>query len=126
MEHIRRGDNKMSDPFRTAMPVERGATLGDQVTDLLRQNVVDGSWTVGSTLPSETMLAQTLKVSRTVIREAVSRLKAEGLLASENGRRAFVFSARPSIGFAIDRQDVESLRKLSQILELRLGLEIEA
>lgn len=116
----------MSDLFQMSVPLARGATLGDQVTDVLRHNVVSGEWPVGSMLPSETTLAHDLNVSRTVVREAVSRLKAEGLLASRQGRGAFVSSDRPQMGFAIDKQDVESLRKLSQILELRMGLEIEA
>lgn len=93
---------------------------------MLRHNVVSGAWPVGSMLPSETTLAQDLDVSRTVVREAVSRLKAEGMLSSQQGRGAFVSSDRPQMGFAIDKQDVESLRKLSHILELRMGLEIEA
>lgn len=116
----------MSDLFQASAPLARGATLGDQATNVLRRNVVNGEWPIGSMLPSETTLAQDLNVSRTVVREAVSRLKAEGLLASRLGRGAFVSSDRPQMGFAIGKQDVENLRKLSQILELRLGLEIEA
>lgn len=116
----------MGDLFQASAPLARGVTLGDQVTEVLRRNVVNGEWPVGSMLPSESTLAGDLNVSRTVVREAVSRLKAEGLLASRQGRGAFVSSDRPQMGFAIDKQDVESLRKLTQILELRMGLEIEA
>lgn len=116
----------MSDVFQTSVPLDLGATLSEQVTELLRQNVINGTWTVGAMLPSENALASDLDVSRTVIREAVSRLKAEGMLSSQQGRGAFVSSDRPLMGFAIAKQDVESMRKLSQILELRMGLEIEA
>ncbi len=116
----------MNDTFQTSAPLGQGPTLSEQVTDVLRENVVNGTWQVGGMLPSENTLASDLDVSRTVIREAVSRLKAEGMLSSQQGRGAFVFSDRPRIGFAIPKQDVESNRKLSQILELRIGLEIEA
>ncbi len=116
----------MNEAFRATVPLVQGTTLSDQVTEVLRHNVVNGVWQVGVMLPSESALADDLDVSRTVIREAVSRLKAEGLLASRQGRGAFVASDRPRMGFAIAEQDVESLRKLSQILELRMGLEIEA
>ncbi|PLS19850.1 FadR/GntR family transcriptional regulator [Neptunicoccus cionae] len=116
----------MSDLIDGSVPLARGTTLGEQVTEALRVNVTDGSWPVGAMLPSESSLAQSLQVSRTVIREAVSRLKAEGLLSSQQGRGAFVVSDRPQMGFSIAKQDVESLRKLTQILELRMGLEIEA
>lgn len=116
----------MSEVFQASVPLVQGTTLSDQVTEVLRYNIVSGIWDVGAMLPSESALADNLDVSRTVIREAVSRLKAEGMLSSRQGRGAFVSSDRPRMGFAIDEQDVESMRKLSQILELRMGLEIEA
>ena len=116
----------MSKAFAASGFLAREATLSDQATEVLRHNIVNGIWAVGTMLPSETSLAGNLDVSRTVIREAVSRLKAEGMLSSQQGRGAFVASDRPRMGFAIPERDVESLRKLSQILELRLGLEIEA
>lgn len=116
----------MTANLTAAAPLVDGATLSDQVTEVLRHNVVNGIWSVGDMLPSESALANEFDVSRTVIREAVSRLKAEGMLASRQGRGAFVSSDRPRQGFAIGERDVESLRKLAQILELRMGLEIEA
>lgn len=116
----------MSDLIDGFTPLARGATLGEQVTEALRVNITDGSWPVGSMVPSESRLAQSLQVSRTVVREAVSRLKAEGLLSSQQGRGAFVANDRSQMGFAIDKQDVESLRKLAQILDLRMGVEVEA
>lgn len=116
----------MSNLFENAVPLARGQTLSDQATEALRRNVMNGDWPVGSMLPSEVVLSQKMNVSRSVIREAVSRLKAEGLLASQQGRGAFVASNRPRMGFAINERDVDSRRKLTQILELRLGIEIEA
>lgn len=116
----------MSELFANAAPLARGQTLSDQATEALRRYVVNGDWPVGSMLPSEAALSQKLDVSRSVIREAVSRLKAEGLLASHQGRGAFVSSNRSRMGFAIDERDVDNRRKLAQILELRLGVEIEA
>ncbi|MSU89120.1 FCD domain-containing protein [Rhodobacteraceae bacterium 2CG4] len=107
-------------------PLARGATLSDQVSRALRDGITDGAWPVGTGLPSEAALAREMQVSRTVIREAVSRLKAEGLLSSRQGRGTVVASDRPRRGFAIDADDMANLRKLSQILELRLGLEVEA
>lgn len=116
----------MTGNLQAIAPLIDGATLSDQVTEVLRHNVVNGVWSVGDVLPSESALANDFDVSRTVIREAVSRLKAEGMLSSRQGRGAFVSSDRPRQGFAIPERDVESLRKLAQILELRRGLEIEA
>ncbi|PJE37973.1 FadR family transcriptional regulator [Pseudooceanicola lipolyticus] len=116
----------MTGNLQAPAPLVDGATLSDQVTEVLRQNVVNGVWSVGEVLPSESTLAGYFDVSRTVIREAVARLKAEGMLSSRQGRGAFVESNRPRQGFAISERDMESQRKLEQILELRMGLEIEA
>lgn len=116
----------MSEAFQASVPLDQGATLSEQVTEVLRQNVINGTWDIGAMLPSESMLASDLDVSRTVIREALSRLKAEGMLSSRQGRTAVVSSDRSRMGFAIAEQDVESMRKLSHILELRRGLELEA
>ncbi|MGR3481455.1 FadR/GntR family transcriptional regulator [Salipiger marinus] len=116
----------MTDILRNAAPLARGATLSDQVTEALRRSVTSGAFAVGSPFPSESALSQELSVSRSVVREAVARLKAEGLLHSQQGRGAYVASTRPRMGFAIDMSDVANLQKLSQVLELRLGVEIEA
>ena len=64
----------MAANLQATAPLVDGATLSDQVTEVLRHNVVNGVWNVGDVLPSETTLASDFDVSRTVIREAVSRL----------------------------------------------------
>ena len=84
----------MSEAFQASVPLTQGTTLSDQVTRVLRHNVINGIWGVGTMLPSESALADDLDVSRTVIREAVSRLKAEGMLSSRQGRGAFVSGHR--------------------------------
>lgn len=116
----------MSGMFEKAGPLARGSTLSDQAAEALRARITGAVWPVGAALPSETALCAELDVSRGVIREAVSRLKAEGLLASRPGRGAYVASDRPRAGFAIGEDDVGSMRSLGQVLELRLGVEIEA
>ena len=72
----------MTGNLQAPAPLVDGATLSDQVTEVLRQNVVNGVWSVGEVLPSESTLAGYFDVSRTVIREAVARLKAKGMLSS--------------------------------------------
>ena len=51
---------------------------------------LDGSWEVGMRLPSERELAETFCVSRSSLREAMSRLKARGMLESRPGSGVFV------------------------------------
>lgn len=56
----------------------------------LLEAVVDGSVKVGEALPSETVLAQSLKVSRLTLREAVRALTDRGVLRPVHGRGTFV------------------------------------
>ena len=64
-------------------------------------------------------------VSRTVVREAVAGLRADGLVLVRQGVGAFVASnvRRP---FRIEVEELHSLRKALEIMELRTGVEIEA
>ncbi len=60
--------------------------LADSATKILRQEIIDGEWTVGKTLPSEARLGARFGVSRLTIREALHRLRDQGLVQSRQGR----------------------------------------
>lgn len=62
----------------------------DEVHRFLTAAIERGDYATGSQLPSENALALRLEVSRPVVREAVSRLAAEGLVQVERGRGTFV------------------------------------
>ncbi len=65
-------------------------SLVDEVAGRLRQLVESGALTTGDRLPSEPQLVKRLKVSRTVLREAIGRLEAIGLLTVRRGSGTFV------------------------------------
>lgn len=75
----------MSDntPHQTA---EAGDARGRRgplaITELLAARVVGGEWGEGAAIPTELALAEQLGVARTSVREALTRLKAKGLIAS--------------------------------------------
>lgn len=102
------------------------SNLTDRVAATLRQEVTGGSLQPGDVLPTEAALAERLGVSRTVLREAVSRLKAEGLVVSKQGLGLVVLNNRPSSVLRLHAADDEVLDELIGIVELRLGFEIEA
>ena len=52
------------------------------VAERLARRVIGGEWAAGAALPTEIALAEELGVARTSVREALSRLKAKGLIAS--------------------------------------------
>jgi len=68
-------------------PVERPLALGEQVYHTLRTLLRGGQIEVGQPL-QEVQLAEKLGVSRTPVREAMTRLASEGLLESDG--RSFV------------------------------------
>ena len=50
------------------------------VARAMGEQILSGEWTIGSGLPSETTLAQTLGVNRSTMREAIRVLEENGML----------------------------------------------
>jgi GntR family transcriptional repressor for pyruvate dehydrogenase complex len=101
------------------------ATMPERVTQALLELIRGGTYPVKSRLPSETEMSQRFGVSRTVVREALSRLKSEGLVESRQGSGLFVREASPDTPFRIDPTVVDSIQTVLQVAELRRGLESE-
>jgi GntR family transcriptional regulator, transcriptional repressor for pyruvate dehydrogenase complex len=108
----------------TPQPITGNKTLADQVTESLTTRIQARDFS-DSHLPSEQAMAEGYGVSRTVIREAVSRLKAEGLIDTRQGRGAFVRNDRLDVPFRIDLNSKDILGSLLHIIELRRGLDAE-
>jgi GntR family transcriptional repressor for pyruvate dehydrogenase complex len=100
-------------------------TLADRITEALMQKILTEELPPGAQLPSEQIMAATFGVSRTVIREAISRLKSEGLIDSRQGRGAFVRVDRADVPLRLGIDALNPLGSLLNILELRLGLDAE-
>jgi GntR family transcriptional regulator len=67
-----------------------------QVEDLLVRAIGDGTYAPGSQLPTETMLTDQFKVSRTTVRKAIENLVAKGLVEIRRGTGTFVSSRKIS------------------------------
>jgi len=101
-------------------------SLSDQVTEALLARIESGQLKPGEKLPPEAVLAPEFGVSRTVVREAISRLKHEGLVESRQGSGVFV-RLQPAISsLKIDDSVLESRESILQIVELRRAIESEA
>lgn len=61
-----------------------------QIVELLKEKIVHGEYTIGSTIPSERELAETFHVSRMTVRQSITQLVNSGLLYREKGRGTFV------------------------------------
>ncbi len=60
------------------------------VSDELAREMLAGRLKPGEALPTEAVLASALGVSRSIVREGIRSLEAEGLLRREDGKRVFV------------------------------------
>jgi DNA-binding FadR family transcriptional regulator len=97
-----------------------------EVVARLSGQIMGGALAPGARLPTEQALMAALRVSRTVVREAVSALRAEGLVVTRQGVGAFVASDLQRRPFRIDPDGLRSIGEVLHVMELRMGLEIEA
>lgn len=104
--------NKISPHYIT-----RGHSLPDEVANRIRLSIENGAIQPGKRLPTQHELAETYGVSRPVIREAISLLKSDGLVISQQGRGQFVNPEGSSV-FRLDPsfEDKEDLAYLFQFL----------
>jgi DNA-binding GntR family transcriptional regulator len=72
------------------MQIERPRPITEQVNTIIRQRIRDRTYPPGSRLPSESELAQELRVSRATVRTALARLAADGLVLRKQGDGTYV------------------------------------
>jgi DNA-binding FadR family transcriptional regulator len=70
-------------------------------------------------------VAETENVSRTVVREAVARLAAQGLITSRQGSGVYVAETAQYKPFQVTRDELAELADIIKLLEMRLALETE-
>ena len=94
----------------------------------LTQSIQSGVLKPGAKLPTESEIVRERGVSRTVVREAISRLQAAGLVETRHGIGSFVLAPAPaaSATLRIDPGTLTTVRDIIAILELRISLETEA
>jgi GntR family transcriptional regulator, transcriptional repressor for pyruvate dehydrogenase complex len=111
-------------PAQDSTPPATSQRLGDQVYDALTAQIAAGRYPVGSRLPSEVVLAKQLGVSRPVLRQALGRLRAEGLVTARQGAGNFVHRRNESR--RLDFGPLQNMPDVQRCLEFRCGLESEA
>ncbi|MFT3666545.1 FadR/GntR family transcriptional regulator [Piscinibacter sp.] len=104
----------------------RPRTLAAGVVDALGERIRDGRLAPGDKLPTEAEVMAEFCVSRTVVREAISKLQAGGMVETRHGVGTFVVGAGDASAFRIEPQQLATLRDVIAVLELRIGVEVEA
>jgi GntR family transcriptional repressor for pyruvate dehydrogenase complex len=111
----------MATQFQSITP---GARLSVQVADALSAEIRAARMVEGDRLPTEAALVEQFAVSRTVVREAVSRLKSLGLVESRQGSGVFIKRAAFS-PLNFDAGSAVSKQAVIQMVEVRRALEAE-
>ena len=99
--------------------------LSDRLASELRSRIESGALVPGDKLPTETLLAAQFAVSRTVVREAVSRLRSTGLLIARQGSGVFVAALEAVRPLAFDASVLANLGAVLEVVEVRRALESE-
>lgn len=104
----------------------RFASRAEEIARALRADVACARLAPGERLPTEHALSRHFGVSRATVREAVARLKHDGLVESRRGSGAFVSSAGHACSFRIDLRRLDDRTDLARIFELRMVFETAA
>jgi GntR family transcriptional regulator, transcriptional repressor for pyruvate dehydrogenase complex len=107
-------------------PLASARKLSHGLFEQLAEQIKGGKLAPGERLPTEQELTRAARVSRTVVREAVAALRAEGLVVTRQGVGAFVSAAPQQAPFRIDTERLHELEEILYVMELRLCVEIES
>jgi len=104
-----------------------GRNLAALLFDEFASKIRSGLLGEGDKLPTESMLVQAYAVSRTVVREAISRLQAAGLVHTRHGIGTFVAAQQHTAdALLLKADDLHAAVDVMALLELRVGLETES
>ncbi len=112
-------------PLAPFTPVNAGGRLADQVAQQLAVEIKRGHLRPGDKLPTEAQLVAQCGVSRTVVREAISRLKSLQLVDSRQGSGVYVNAQPPIAPLNFETPSAVSQEAVIQMVELRRALEAE-
>ncbi|OAP36637.1 GntR family transcriptional regulator [Sinorhizobium glycinis] len=99
--------------------------LAQIVVGTLTERLDCGVYPPGEKMPSSAELCEEFGVSRTVMREALASLKIAGRVVARQGSGVFVLE-RDSRAIHFDAGRIEDIRSAMDILELRLGVEMQS
>ncbi|MFY1664331.1 FadR/GntR family transcriptional regulator [Pseudomonas sp. Pseu.R1] len=107
------------------LELTRPDTLVERVVAAIRAEIGAGRLPADARLPTEHQLSEQLNVSRSVVREAVSQLKADGVLVSQRGNGSFISKNPTGTVFRLPGAS-KGVADLAQLFEMRLWIEIQA
>ena len=106
--------------------IRRPRGLVWEIVENLSSGIRAGDFRPGDKLPTEAEIMARFDVSRTVVRESISRLQASGLVQTRHGIGTFVLPPSAAGNFRISAEDFATVADVISVLELRISLETEA
>jgi len=110
----------------TAIARIKPRRLAESLAERFAQRMRDGTLKRGDKLPTETQIMAAESVSRSVVRDALSRMQAAGLVETQHGVGTFVLDMPAPEGFNVGPATIVLLSDVLDLLEFRLSLEVQA
>ncbi len=101
-------------------------SLTFELVDQLSTEIQNGTLVSGQKLPTEAAIMARFGVSRTVVREAISKLQAAALVETRHGIGTFVLAQTDTPSFRVNPNQLSTLHDVIALLELRISIETEA
>jgi len=100
--------------------------LPDEIAAAINAQVQRGELSPGARLPSERALGERFKVSRSVVREALSQLKSDGVIEARRGSGAYVLARDQRQSFRMQNVAIDQRDSLALVMELIVTIEVAA
>lgn len=102
---------------RLSTPVSREPLLAERLANEVGREIAAGAFKPGDRLPTEREMSESYGVSRAIVREAMGRLKHEGMILSRQGSGVFVADGNaPTLRLHIAPSDAQDLRDVVELL----------
>ena len=115
-----------ADKLPISPSVRPARKLFHEIAESIAAEIIRAKLPPGARLPTEQQMATAMGVSRTVVREAVAALRADGVVTTRQGAGAFVSTEIEKRPFRLAVEGLPSIREVIDVMELRQSVEVEA
>jgi GntR family transcriptional repressor for pyruvate dehydrogenase complex len=99
------------------------SSLTEKVVASLSDEIRRGALRPGDRIPTEVAMMKQLSVSRSVVREAISRLQAAKVVETRHGIGTFVLEPATEQSMQLPAADLSSMLDVMAIIEFRIDVE---
>ena len=119
-------ENTVAESGKPAVAQEGTRHLPDEIAASINGQVQRGELQPGDRLPSERELCEQFSVSRSVVREALSQLRSDGIFEAKRGSGAYVLERDQRQSFRMQDVAIDERDSLALVMELIVTVEVAA